>query len=82
MTEETHTGTVAHWDDARGFGFVTPDAGSVDVFVSFATIEGDVRLAVGERVEFIAFSTPRGPRVKTARRVGEATGKGTGGIKV
>ena len=32
------TGKVRWYDDTKGFGFITPDDGSEDLYVQFATI--------------------------------------------
>lgn len=69
MEAQTETGEVMSWAEGRGFGFIAPDKGGPDVFVNYAVIEGAERLDVGDRVEFVAFSTPRGMRASMARKV-------------
>jgi CspA family cold shock protein len=56
------TGTVKWFNEAKGFGFITPSDGSPDVFVHFSTIEADgfKTLAEGQKVEFEANKGPKG----------------------
>ena len=59
------TGTVKWFNDAKGFGFITPDDGSADVFAHFSAIvsEGGFRtLAEGQKVSFDTESGPKGPQ--------------------
>jgi len=58
------TGTVKWFNDAKGFGFITPEDGSKDVFVHFSAIQagGFRSLAEGQRVEFEVTNGPKGPQ--------------------
>jgi CspA family cold shock protein len=57
------TGTVKWFNDSKGYGFITPDEGSKDLFVHFSNIagEGFKSLPEGARVEFEAREGQRGP---------------------
>ncbi len=57
-------GTVKWFNDAKGFGFITPNDGSQDVFVHYSVIESDgfKTLREGQEVEFEVTDSPRGPR--------------------
>ena len=48
------TGTVKWFNESKGFGFITPDEGSEDLFVHFSAIEGSgfKTLAEGAQVQF------------------------------
>ena len=59
-------GTVKWFDPSRGFGYITPDAGGVDVFVQHTAITGPLAegfkvLASGARVTFSTRQGDRGP---------------------
>jgi cold shock protein len=58
------TGTVKWFNDDKGFGFITPDDGSKDLFVHQSAIAGDGfrTLAEGAKVSFEAEASDKGPR--------------------
>jgi CspA family cold shock protein len=56
-------GIVKWFNDAKGYGFITPDGGSKDVFVHHSSIAGDgfKSLPEGARVQFEQREGAKGP---------------------
>jgi CspA family cold shock protein len=56
------TGTVKWFNEAKGFGFITPEDGGKDVFVHFSEIqaEGFKVLTEGQAVTFNVENGPKG----------------------
>lgn len=56
------TGTVKWFNEAKGFGFITPADGSADLFVHFSAIAGSgfKTLAEGQAVSFQVEKGPKG----------------------
>ena len=58
------TGTVKWFSDEKGFGFITPDDGSQDVFVHHSAIVGDGYRSLQEnaKVSYDEEADAKGPR--------------------
>jgi CspA family cold shock protein len=56
------TGTVKWFNDSKGFGFITPDDGSEDLFAHFSAINmgGFKTLKEGQKVQFEVSQGPKG----------------------
>ena len=56
------TGTVKWFNDAKGFGFITPDGGGEDLFAHFSAIvsSGFKSLQEGQKVSFEVTTGPKG----------------------
>ena len=59
-------GTVKWFNDQKGYGFITPDDGSADLFVHHSAIQGGGfrTLAENDKVEFEVGQGPKGPRAE------------------
>ncbi len=57
-------GTVKWFNDQKGFGFITPEDGSKDLFVHHSSIqaEGFKSLQENQQVEFEVEQSDKGPR--------------------
>ena len=57
-------GTVKWFNDQKGYGFITPEDGSKDLFVHHTSISGEgfKSLRDGQAVEFEVAQGPKGPQ--------------------
>lgn len=65
------TGTVKWFNDAKGYGFITPEEGSKDLFVHHSNIQGSgfKTLAEGAKVEYDERAGAKGPEATNVRAI-------------
>lgn len=61
-------GTVKWFNDQKGFGFITPDDGSKDVFVHHSAIQGEGFKTLAEN-DVVEFGTEQGEKGLRATNV-------------
>ncbi|MDQ7850971.1 MAG: cold-shock protein [Armatimonadota bacterium] len=66
------TGTVKWFNSEKGYGFITPDDGSKDLFVHYTSIEGEGyrSLTEGQKVEYTPTQGQKGPQASSVRPIG------------
>ena len=66
------TGTVKWFNSEKGYGFITPDSGTKDLFVHFSAIEGEgyKSLNEGQKVEYTETHGQKGPQASAVRPIG------------
>ena len=64
------TGTVKWFNDAKGYGFITPDDGSEDLFAHFSAIQmqGFKTLKEGQKVSFDVTQGPKGKQASNIQK--------------
>lgn len=62
-----NTGTVKFFNESKGFGFITPDNGSKDVFVHVNGLKNDIR--EGDKVNYEVEQGQKGPIAVNVRVV-------------
>jgi CspA family cold shock protein len=65
------SGTVKWFNAEKGFGFITPDDGSQDLFAHYSAIQtsGYRSLDEGQRVEFEVTQGQKGPQASNINAV-------------
>ncbi|RFC65504.1 cold-shock protein [Fulvimarina endophytica] len=58
----SQTGTIKFFNETKGFGFVTPEGGSKDVFLHISALEraGISSVQEGDKITFDTEADPRG----------------------
>ena len=62
------TGTVKWFNDAKGFGFITPDEGGEDLFAHFSEVQGNGFKSLQENQK-VSFEVKQGPKGKQAANI-------------
>jgi cold shock protein len=67
--KEEMKGNVKWFNDQKGFGFITPEDGTPDVFVHHTTIlmDGFKSLAENQKVEYDLVQSEKGPKAANVR---------------
>jgi CspA family cold shock protein len=65
------TGTVKWFNDAKGFGFITPDDGGKGLFAHFSAIQGSgfKTLKENQKVSFDVAQGPKGPQAQNIKPI-------------
>jgi len=66
---KTLKGKVKKWLDERGYGFISSEEHSSEIFVHSSNIEGKSALNEGEEVEFEIENSDKGPRAIKVKSV-------------
>jgi len=64
-------GKVKWFSDQKGYGFISKDDGSGDVFVHFSSVSGEgfKSLAEGDAVEFEVVDSEKGPKAANVVKI-------------
>jgi cold shock protein len=66
--QQMATGTVKWFNDAKGFGFITPDDGGEDLFAHFSEVKADGFKSLQENQK-VSFEAKQGPKGKQAANI-------------
>jgi CspA family cold shock protein len=64
------TGTVKWFNDAKGFGFITPEEGGKDIFCHHSALGSLRSLQEGQVVEYDVKEGKKGPEAENVKVVG------------
>jgi CspA family cold shock protein len=56
------TGTVKWFNQAKGYGFITPSSGGKDLFAHISEVQGGTVLKEGQQVEYEVTQGKKGPQ--------------------
>ena len=62
------TGTVKRFNEAKGFGFISPEDGGEDLFAHFSAIQGQGFKTLRE-AQKVSFDVTTGPKGKQAANI-------------
>jgi CspA family cold shock protein len=64
-------GKIKWFNDQKGYGFVTPDDGSQDLFVHYQDIQGEgfKTLSEGQSVEYDVTKSEKGPKAINIKKI-------------
>lgn len=64
-------GKVKWFNDQKGYGFITPEDGSQDLFVHYQEISGEgfKTLAEGQEVEYEVAQSEKGPKAVNIKKI-------------
>lgn len=64
-------GKVKWFNNQKGYGFITRDDGSGDVFVHYSAVQGNgfKSLAEGDPVEFEVIESDKGPKASNVNKI-------------